>query len=144
MRFHLFISVVFIILCRGVAGQQADTVKYLSLDPDRFRIECYTDTNGILIDVRETFEFRGPRIEDAVNVPAWKIKNIADTLDKSRSVYLYCTTDFRSRRAAEELYALGYRKLYSLEGGIVAWRKAGYGVVRRLLRRSSSKGSQRN
>lgn len=127
-----------------MSAQVADTVKYQSLDPDRFRIECYTDTNGILIDVRETFEFRGPRIEDAVNIPAWKIKNIADTLDKSRSVYLYCTTGYRSKRAAEELYELGYRKLYSLEGGIVAWRKAGYGVVRRLLRRSSSKGSQRN
>lgn len=114
-----------------MSAQVADTAKYLSLDPDRFRIECYTDANGILIDVRESFEFKGPRIEDAVNVPAWKIKNIADTLNKSRSIYLYCTTDFRSRRAAEELYSLGYRKLYSLEGGIVAWRKAGYKVVRK-------------
>jgi len=132
MRSYLIIYVLMFGLSGRLSGQ-ADTVKYLSLDPDRFRIECYTDTNGILIDVRETFEFRGPRIEDAVNIPTWKIKNIADTLDKSRSIYLYCTTDFRSRRAAEELYGLGYRKLYSLEGGIVAWRKAGYGVVRRRV-----------
>ncbi len=140
MRSFLIVSAILLALCSRLQGQSADTVKYLSLDPDRFRIECYTDTNKLLIDVRESFEFKGPRIEDAINIPAWKIKNIADTLDKNTSIYLYCTTDFRSRRAAEELYGLGFRKLFSLEGGIVAWRKEGYKVVRRRVASSPPTG----
>lgn len=39
---------------------------------------------------------------------------------------LYCLTNFMSVRAGEDLVARGYRNLRYLDGGMSAWRTAGY------------------
>lgn len=105
-------------------GQVADSLKYISLDPYYFHLQYLKEDSAILIDVRNTFEYRGKIIRDAINIPfPGEIKNLSDTITKNHSLFLYCTTDYRSRRAAVELYDQGFRKLYNLEGGIAAWRK---------------------
>jgi rhodanese-related sulfurtransferase len=84
-----------------------------------------------LIDVRESFEFRGKRIRDAINIPSsGNLEFATDTIDKNFYLFFYCTTDYRSRRVAEFFYDKGFRKVYNLEGGIVAWRKDGFPVVK--------------
>jgi rhodanese-related sulfurtransferase len=85
-----------------------------------------------LIDVRESFEFRGKRIRDAINIASsGNLDFTADTLDKNFALFLYCTTDYRSKRVAEYFFDKGFRKVYNLEGGIVAWRKDGFPVERK-------------
>ncbi len=106
------------------AGQVADSLKYISLDPYYFHLQYLKEDSAILIDVRLPFEFRGRIIKDAINIPSSReMKKLTDTITKDRALFLYCTTDDRSRRAAELLYDQGFRKLYNLEGGIVAWKK---------------------
>ncbi len=116
--------IVLLINLFPAAGQVADSLKYISLDPYYFHLQYLKEDSAILIDVRNTFEYRGKIIRDAINIPSSKdMKNLTDTLTKNHALFLYCTTDYRSRRAAELLYDQGFRKLYNLEGGIVAWRK---------------------
>ena len=43
-------------------------------------------------------------------------------------IVLYCGTGGRSALAAESLETLGYRSVQSMDGGIVAWNKAGFPV----------------
>lgn len=106
------------------SGQVADTSKYISLDPYYFHLQYLKEDSAIMIDVRNTFEYRGKIIRDAINIPSTReMKNLTGTITKDHALFLYCTTDYRSRRAAVELYEQGFRKLYNLEGGIVAWRK---------------------
>ena len=89
-----------------------------------------------MIDVREFFEYRGRRIRDAVNIPSsGNLEFSADTIDKNCALFLYCTTDYRSIRVARFFYDHGFRKVYSLEGGIVAWRKDGFPLEKKRLRR---------
>jgi len=112
-------------------AQVADSLKYKSLDPYDFHLQYLRTDSSILIDVREPFEFKGKRIKDAINIPSsGNLDKAADTINKKFALFLYCSTDYRSRSAAEKLYDKGFRKLYNLEGGIVAWRKDRMHVVK--------------
>ena len=118
------------------AGQVPDSAKYNSLEPYDFHLRYLTTDSAILLDVREPFEFKGKRIMDAINIPSsGNLEKAADTLNCEFSYFLYCSSGFRSRNTAEKLYEKGFRKLYNLEGGIVAWKKAKMPVVKGKVKR---------
>ncbi|HEY5091562.1 MAG TPA: rhodanese-like domain-containing protein, partial [Polyangia bacterium] len=48
--------------------------------------------------------------------------------DKDAPIVLYCGGGFRSALAAESLQKMGYTHVVSMEGGMRAWREAGYPV----------------
>ncbi len=137
MKFLSALVFCFITCILPLAGQIPDSVKYQSLEPYDFHLRYLRIDSSVLIDVREPFEFRGKRIRDAINIPSsGNIEKAADTLNRKFAYFLYCTTDFRSRNTAEILYEKGFRKLYNLEGGIVAWKKDGMPVVKGRGRRA--------
>ncbi len=120
-----------------VAGQVPDSAKYKSLEPYDFHLRYLMTDSAILLDVREPFEFKRNRIRDAINIPSsGNLEKAADTLNTELSYFLYCSTDYRSRSAAEALYEKGFRKLYNLEGGIVAWKKDNMPVQKGRVRRA--------
>ena len=124
-----------LIFCSSITGQVTDSVKYRSLLPSDFNLTYLKEDKAILVDVREFFEFRKTRLKDAVNIPSsGNLKIAADTIDKQCAIFLYCTSGYRSRRVAESLYDKGFRNLYSLKGGIVAWKKDGFPVEKKKVR----------
>jgi rhodanese-related sulfurtransferase len=132
----LILSVFFLALCAVSSGQVPDSLKYISLNPGEFQKAYQSDDNALLIDVREFFEYKKSRIDNAVNIPSsGNIDISADTLNKEASLFLYCTSGFRSKRVAKQLYDKGFLKLYSLEGGITAWKKERLPVNRKKIRR---------
>ena len=48
--------------------------------------------------------------------------------DKDTPVVLYCGGGFRSALAADNLQKLGYTNVISMDGGMRAWREAGYPI----------------
>jgi thioredoxin 1 len=123
---------IFLTICIQVAGQDADSVKYKSLPPNDFRSAFQKSEKTILIDVREGFEFRPSHLKKAINIPAsGNMEFTADTINKECSLFFYCTTGFRSKRVAKYFCEKGFKNVYSLDGGIVAWRKAGMPVVKK-------------
>ena len=121
-------------------AQVADSLKYISLEPYDFHLQYLKSDSSILIDVREPFEFRRNRIRGSVSIPAsGNLDKVADTLNKETPLFIYCTSGFRSSNAAVKLYDKGFRKLYNLEGGIVAWRKEGMPVIKGKGRRARGK-----
>ena len=133
MKTTLFTILLFAAFSR-TSAQVPDSLKYKSLDPYYFHLNYLKEEKAILIDVREPFEFRGKRLKDAVNIPAsGNLEFAADTISKEFALFFYCTTDYRSKRVAVKFYDYGFRKIYNLEGGIVAWRKEGMGVERRRV-----------
>ncbi len=63
-------------------------------------------------------------------IPYNQIKRYADRLpkDKSTKIVVYCRTGPMSFPAIKALYELGYTNVYYLEGGLMAWKRAGYSV----------------
>jgi rhodanese-related sulfurtransferase len=85
-----------------------------------------------MLDVRETQEYQGGRVLNAVHVPLSQLASRGDELKKfvSRPVIAYCERGNRSRGAASALAKLGFGQVYSLRGGLRAWTEAGLPVVK--------------
>ena len=133
-----FVIILFAAFCcfGYVAAQVPDSLKFQSLPPAEFQKRYLSEADPILIDVREFFEFRGSRIKNAVNIPSsGNLEMTADTLDKNASLFLYCYSGMRSRKAARLFYDKGFRKLYNLDGGITRWKKEGMRIDRRKVKK---------
>lgn len=82
--------------------------------------------DAILIDVRSAEEYNEFYIKNSINVPIDNIQELPGLIeDKETVIILYCQTGERSKEAAKELAKLGYKNIYSLDGGLINW---GYGV----------------
>ena len=80
------------------------------------------------IDVREDHEFAKDHAKGARHVGKGIIERDIETLvpDKQASILLYCGGGYRSVLAADALTQMGYTNVASMDGGIKAWREAGY------------------
>ncbi len=127
----------FVLLFPAISvGQVPDSLKYRSLPPKEFLSAYQKSDHPLLIDVREFFEYRKSRIKDAINIPSMGNLDIpADTIEKKNDLFFYCTSGFRSKRVARTFFDKGFARCYSLDGGIVAWRKEKLPVEKKRLRR---------
>jgi len=126
MNMRALLLIILLGLTSIVSGQIPDSLKYSSLRPAGFQVALQSDSNALLVDVREFFEYRKSRIKNAVNIPSsGNIQLAADSIDKDLHLFVYCTSGFRSKRVALKFYDYGFRNLYNLDGGISAWRKEG-------------------
>jgi rhodanese-related sulfurtransferase len=83
--------------------------------------------NALMLDVRETKEYEGGRVPNAVHLPVSQLAGRGAELKKfmSRPVVAYCDRGNRSRTAAATLTKLGFAEVYTLRGGLRAWTEAG-------------------
>jgi rhodanese-related sulfurtransferase len=86
--------------------------------------------NALLLDVRETSEYEGGRLPNALHIPLSQLDARAADLarHKSRPVIAYCERGNRSRMAGGALGKLGFTDVYHLSGGFRAWKDAGLPV----------------
>ena len=94
--------------------------------PQQFEKEITKD-KGQLIDVRTPEEFEAGHIGGAVNMNLHDedFKEHINTLDKDKTVYVYCKAGRRSAEAAASLSSNGFIHIVELEGGTNAWTAAG-------------------
>ncbi|PJB12536.1 MAG: rhodanese-like domain-containing protein [Flavobacteriales bacterium CG_4_9_14_3_um_filter_40_17] len=88
--------------------------------------------NVLIVDVRTPYEYNSGHIQGAINIDyyATNFKTKLSKLDHTYPIYIYCHSGVRSAKAAHTLKSLNFSKIYDLDGGIVAWKKAGYKTVR--------------
>ncbi len=85
--------------------------------------------NAVIMDVRTPVEYEMSHITGAVNVNVQdeSFQDMVVALDPNKTYIVHCTKNpagGRSSRALETLQSLGFKHLYSLEGGYVAWKDA--------------------
>ncbi len=82
------------------------------------------------IDVREDHEYQADHAAGASHLGKGIIERDIETVipNKHESIVLYCGGGFRSALAADTLQQMGYTDVLSMDGGIKAWREAGYPV----------------
>jgi rhodanese-related sulfurtransferase len=84
--------------------------------------------NAVLLDVRETAELAGGgKLPNALHIPLSQLNARVGELSKltARPVVVYCARGNRSRTAGNMLAKQGFADIYSLHGGVKAWKDAG-------------------
>jgi glyoxylase-like metal-dependent hydrolase (beta-lactamase superfamily II)/rhodanese-related sulfurtransferase len=79
-----------------------------------------------LVDVREPGEFTGElgHVPGATLVPLATLVDTLASWDRNREIVLVCRSGARSARAARQLAGCGFRRVYNLRGGMLAWSEA--------------------
>ncbi len=82
--------------------------------------------DAVFVDTRRRKEFESGHLPGARNVPAAEVEQYAKQLQKlrERPLVLYDDAGMEAQRAAKNLARHGFSRLYELEGGLPAWRKA--------------------
>ena len=81
----------------------------------------------VIIDVRESDELEGGKIEDSIHMPLGlsirnaKKKQIEDL--RNKKICTYCGTGYRGNIAADELTKEGFYAV-TLEGGYTSWNQS--------------------
>lgn len=102
--------------------QTKDPIQLLDVAAFKKGIE---NDNIQLIDVRTPKEYEEGHIENAKLIDYFSdnFKENLQQLDKEKPVYLYCRSGHRSGNSAKILKDLGFKEIYDLKGGYMAWSK---------------------
>ena len=84
----------------------------------------------VILDVRTAVEFATEHLEDAINIPVDELEDRIGELDKKDELLVYCRTGNRSSRAVDILINNGFTKIFHMNGGIAAWKNAGFLTVK--------------
>lgn len=77
----------------------------------------------VVVDVRTVEEVALGRIEGAKHIPLGDLQDRAGELSRDADIVVYCKSGVRSASAASTLVSLGFTRVFSLEGGILAWAR---------------------
>ncbi|MBL7788454.1 MAG: thioredoxin fold domain-containing protein [Chitinophagales bacterium] len=94
------------------------------LDANQYYKKIASEKIKNLIDVRTPEEYSEGYIEGAININ-WNAENFEaelDKLDRNTPLFLYCLSGGRSGNAMRKAKEMGFKKIYGLSGGIMAWR----------------------
>lgn len=86
--------------------------------------ELINRKNAQIVDLRAPADFKKEAIARSINIPADRIQNELDKLDKTRPILLVDDDGRRSRMASPLLRGTGFKEVYILAGGLNAWRSA--------------------
>jgi rhodanese-related sulfurtransferase len=84
----------------------------------------------IFLDCREPKEYKMGHVPGALNIPRGllEFKIVNKVADKSSPIVMYCKSGGRGCLAACTLCRMGYENVMNMDGGWLAWEKAGYPV----------------
>ena len=86
---------------------------------------------GKLVDVRSKYEYDTAHAKGARHVPPTRIRADQTGLSRDDDVLVICSTGHRSAHQAEKLAKLGFTRVASVNGGLNAWKQAGFPVKSR-------------
>ena len=124
---HPFLVIAFAVLL-GLTffnEMKIATQRFASLTPAG-AVNLMNSEDVVVLDVREPSETAGGKIAKAIQIPMSALSTRVGELDKhkGKTVIVYCKTGARSAAACKQLGKQGFEKVYSLNGGMLAWQDA--------------------
>ena len=109
---------------KNIIDEARASIKQIDLDQARKMI---AQPGTVLIDVRESDEWRQGHIANAIFIPRGflELRVEEKVPDHKTPVILQCASGTRSLLAARTLRELGYENVYNLTGGFNAWKDKG-------------------
>jgi rhodanese-related sulfurtransferase len=118
--FVIFFSLYLLSCSQPESGKTSEL-----LGPKAFADELKSNSEIILLDVRTPEEMKSGYIAGAKNIN-FNSENFAssiDSLDHSKTYFVYCAAGKRSGKALDLMKEKGFQKVTSLDGGMSAWNK---------------------
>lgn len=81
-----------------------------------------------VLDVRRKGEYESGHVPQAKSLPLSELETRLGELDKSVKMHVICAGGYRSSMACSLLVRHGFENLVNIQGGTMAWRKAGLPV----------------
>ena len=90
-------------------------------------VRLFNHEDAIIVDVRETSEYRDGRVPKSRHIPLGKLKDELTALEKfkDRAIVAVCRSGNRSQSACGILRKAGFTKVHNLAGGMGSWDQAG-------------------
>jgi|CXWK01.1.fsa_nt_gi rhodanese-related sulfurtransferase len=103
------------------------SLKFTQLDPLTFK-SLIEDKKGIVLDIRTPAEYAESHLPHAINFDFYALdfEQQLESLDKDQPYFIYCRTGSRSSVALELMKRIGFKEVYDLKGGIIAWEVSDY------------------
>lgn len=108
-------------------SEAAALVSFMSLDELKARVEAQ-DPELLVLDVREREAYVAGHVPGASHLPRGQLElRVNDELpDPTRRILTVCEFGRVSTLAAATLRQIGFQRAIALDGGMKAWREAGY------------------
>lgn len=81
---------------------------------------------AVLVDVREEAEYAEERIPGTLPFPLSRFDPGRLPGEPGKKTVLTCFIGGRSAQAAAQLFAAGHSQAFQLDGGLFAWKEAGF------------------
>lgn len=119
----LMMAVAFLFLSESKRAGEAVTPQKLS--------QMVNQENALLLDIRDSSEFRAGHIVDSLNIPNTKMDDRKVELEKhkERPIIVICKMGQTASGVAKQLTEDGY-KVYRLSGGISEWQASQMPLVK--------------
>ncbi|HLB33687.1 MAG TPA: rhodanese-like domain-containing protein [Chthoniobacterales bacterium] len=105
--------------------QQKDTIPTITIEELQLRLQ--QGGNNMLIDVREPSEHELSSIPGSHLIPLGELPSRLEELQGANEIYLHCRSGGRSAKALLFLQEMGFKNVYNVEGGILAWEEKIHG-----------------
>jgi sulfur-carrier protein adenylyltransferase/sulfurtransferase len=106
----------------GIRGEEApSTVTNIpEITPKDLKARLDRGDDLYILDVREPHEYQICNIHGNL-IPLGELSRRVNELDSSREIVAHCRSGKRSAEAVQFLRSAGFRKIWNLKGGILAW-----------------------
>ena len=110
---------------KNILDEARASIKQIDADEAR---KMLNQPGTVLVDVRESDEWRQGHIPQAVAIPRGFLElRVEEKIpDHKAPVILQCASGTRSLLAARALREMGYENLYNLNGGFNTWKDRGF------------------
>lgn len=118
----LTICIVFLLIACKNTDKENNQVNYTSITMSEAQAIFADSDDYIILDVRTEIEYGEGHIPGAICIPNETIGDIEieQLPNKETTIYVYCRSGNRSKKAAEKLCNLGYTNIIEF-GGIIDW-----------------------
>jgi adenylyltransferase/sulfurtransferase len=106
----------------GIRGEEATVVTtgIPEITPRELKTRLDRGDDLFILDVREPHEYQICNINGKL-IPLGDLPKRVSELDSSREIVAHCRSGKRSADAVEFLQKAGFKKIWNLKGGILAW-----------------------
>jgi len=122
-------SLLFLFQLNSTLAQSLDSATVISVTTFE---KMTSKKRNLILDVRTPEEMAEGYISNASNIDFLdeQFSEQIKDLNKNKTYLLYCRSGKRSAKAGALMKAAGFKKVYSLDGGITEWKEEGKPMIK--------------